>query len=286
LHQAACGEDAAPFVPMDEAPVFADRLQLEWPIEGLEPLAFVLARSCERLSLSLHRADRGAVTVRTQLRLVTRETYERMLNLPAPMADARILRTLILLDLESHPPPAAIDVVTIELDVSPGPIVQGSLIQPTLPTPEDLATLVARLTALVGASRVGAPAVLDTHDARAIGMGSFEVTGQGRRQKAEGKRAADFCPLPFALRRFRLPVAATVTVERRVPVAVQPSARGLSGGRVVASAGPCRSSGGWWTVNRAEWDRDEWDVELSTGDVYRIARDRTTDQWVVEGMLD
>ena len=176
-----------PFVPMDETPVFADRLELEWPVEGFEPLAFVLGRLCERLSLALQRADRGAVTVRTQLRLVTREMHERTLNLPAPMADARVLRTLILLDLESHPPPAAIDIVTIALDVGPGPIVQGSLILPTLPTSEDLATLVARLTALVGASRVGAPLVLDTHDPRVVGMGAFGVSNQGRGQRAKGK---------------------------------------------------------------------------------------------------
>ena len=188
LHEAACGEDAAPFVPMDDAPVFVDRQELEWPIDGLEPLAFVLARSCERLSLALQRADRGAVTIRTGLRLVTRETHERTLQLPSPMADPRILRTLILLDLESHPPPAAIDIVTIELDVSPGPIAQGSLIAPTLPTPEDLATLVARLTALVGASRVGAPAVLDTHDAAAVGMATFECHQSGQRAKGRGQR--------------------------------------------------------------------------------------------------
>ena len=55
MHQAACGEDVAPFVPMDEAPVFVDRQDLEWPIDGLEPLAFVLARPCERLSLRSNR---------------------------------------------------------------------------------------------------------------------------------------------------------------------------------------------------------------------------------------
>ena len=178
-----------PFVPMDETPVFADRLELEWPIEGFEPLAFVLGRLCERLSLALQRADRGAVTVRTQLRLVTREMHERTLNLPAPMADARVLRTLILLDLESHPPPAAIDIVTIALDVGPGPIVQGSLILPTLPTSEDLATLVARLTALVGASRVGAPIGTGHHDSRAMGMGTFGRStseSKGRRSEVKG----------------------------------------------------------------------------------------------------
>jgi protein ImuB len=295
LHQAACGEDAAPFVPMEEPTTFTDRLELDWPIEGLEPLAFVLSRLCERLSLALQRADRGAVTIRTHLRLSTRDAHERILNLPSPMADPRILRTLILLDLESHPPPAAIDVVTIDLDVSPGPIAQGSLIAPTLPTREDLATLLSRLTALVGASRVGAPRVLNTHDARAVGMGTFTSPepGNGHRTEQGSEPAGTTSEHPMskhegrvALRRFRLPIAARVEVDHRVPVQVTPSARGLSGGRVVACAGPCRSSGGWWTFNRAAWDRDEWDVELTTGDVYRIARDRATGQWVVEAILD
>ena len=41
-----------------------------------------------------------------RLRLVTRDVHERSLELPVPMRDARTLRTLLLLDLESHPPPA------------------------------------------------------------------------------------------------------------------------------------------------------------------------------------
>ena len=41
-----------------------------------------------------------------RLHLVTRVIHERSLELPAPMKDARTLRTLLLLDLESHPPPA------------------------------------------------------------------------------------------------------------------------------------------------------------------------------------
>ena len=292
LHQAACGEDAAPFVPMEEPATFAARQELEWPIEGLEPLAFVLSRLCDRLSLALRSADRGAVTIRTTLRLVTREAHERTLQVPSPMADPRILRTLILLDLESHPPAAAIDIVSIDLEVSPGPIAQGSLIAPTLPTPEDLATLVARLTALVGASRVGAPVVPDTHDERRVGMELFRAEGKGQRVEGSALPPSPshlpsvLCPLPSALRRLRLPVAARVDVEHRTPVRVAPSARGLPGGRVVACAGPWRSSGRWWTLNQAGWDRDEWDVELATGDVYRIARDRSSGQWVVEGILD
>ena len=46
--------------------------------------------------------------------------YTRTLELPAPLRDVRTLRTLILLDLESHPPPAAIERVTVVIDPTPG----------------------------------------------------------------------------------------------------------------------------------------------------------------------
>jgi len=187
LHQAACGEDVAPMVPAAEAPRFIDRIELEWPIDGLEPLSFVLARQCEALAIALERADRGAVTIATTLRLTTRAVHARVLHLPAPMRDERVLRTLILLDLESHPPPAAIDVVDLELEVTPGRITHGALFARTLPSPEDLATLVARLGALMGETRIGAPVEVDTFDARAVATTAFHVRDQGRRHKAQGR---------------------------------------------------------------------------------------------------
>jgi protein ImuB len=282
LHQAASGEDIAPLVPAPEPEVFADRVELEWPIEGLEPLTFVLARQCERLSARLEQADRGAVAIHTTLTLVTRETHVRTLALPAPLRDARVLRTLIGLDLESHPPGAAIDMVELRLDVAPGRILQGSLLTWAVPTPEDLSTLLARLGALVGETRVGAPRCLDTHDLRQVALVPFRVP------EAPGHRVsspiADTRCLP--LRRFRLPVAARVDVEQGAPVAVWPSARDLAGGRVVTSAGPWRSSGSWWTEDRATWDRDEWDVELPTGVLYRLARTRPAGRWEIEGVFD
>ena len=65
----------------------------------------------------------------------------------------RVLRTLLMLDLESHPPPAAIDIVTIEIDPAPGRVIQYSLLERALPSAETVATLTARLGALVGETR-------------------------------------------------------------------------------------------------------------------------------------
>ena len=289
FHQAASGEDAQPLVPAGEAPPFMERCVLDWPIEGLEPLTFVLARICDALSVSLERADRGAVTITTDLRLVSRMTHQRTLNLPAPMRESRTLRTLILLDLESHPPEAGIDVVTVSVEVVPGRIMQGSLLDRAVPAPEHLATLTARLRALAGESRVGAPVVLDSHDDRGAGLRTFVVADtQTRSPKAmtpaigtggdAGPRAA--------LRRFRLPIAARVDVERGGPVRVVPSSSAIAAGRIVNRAGPWRSSGRWWTSDRTTWDRDEWDVELASGGCYRLARDRASGQWEIDGEID
>jgi hypothetical protein len=34
------------------------------------------------------------------------------------------------------------------------------------------------------------------------------------------------------------------------------------------------------------WSRDEWDVALADGAVYRIFRDRVTDGWFIDGVID
>ena len=294
LHQAACGEDASPLVPAGAAPAFVERMVLEWPIEGLEPLTFVLSRLCDALSLSLERADRGAVAITTRLKLVDRTAHVRTLNLPAPMRDAKVLRTLVVLDLEANPPHAGIDEVGLEADVAPGRIVQGSLLERALPSPEAIATLTARLAALAGETRVGAPALLDTHDERQIAQKQF-TANPGTEPRNRGTEPRNFgTPEPepgtrnpsTVLRRFRIPIPARVIVERGGPVRVVPSSSAIPAGRVIDRAGPWRTSGRWWATDRTKWDRDQWDVELANGACYRVARIRETGNWEIEGEID
>ena len=89
------------------------------------------------------------------------------------MRDARVLRTLALLDLESNPPPAAIDRVTVSVDVTEGRVLQFGLFARALPT-DTLATLMARLGALMGSDRVGAPSLVDTYRPGAFAMAKFD----------------------------------------------------------------------------------------------------------------
>lgn len=296
MHEVAQGLDRAPMVPGTEPRRFVERLALEWPIEGLEPLSFVLARLCESLSKQLEQADRGAVSITTRLALVSKNGCERTLHLPAPMRDPKVLRTLILLDLEARPvtgtgqksagkktsdgtkhsgegsqwiESGGIDAVELEVEVSPGRMAQGALFVRTLPTAESLATLVARLGALMGEARIGAPQMIDTDDERAIAQEPFRVKDVSRSAPSATAQGSVRDSGVRALRRIRHPAAIR-----------------MASLEVVAKAGPWRSSGKWWRRDGAAWDRDAWDMELKDGRLIRVSRNRLTNNWELEGTFD
>ena len=298
----ARGEDARPLVPAPADERFEASLDLEWPVEGLEPLSFVLARLCDPLCERLEQRDRGAVAVYVTLTLTSRELHERSVQLPAPMRDARVLRTLVLLDLESHPPPAAVDRVTIRVDVTEGRVLQFGLFARALPA-EKLATLVARLGALMGSDRVGSPELLDSYRPGAFAMAEFApeptALAPGSNLQASGLAvrapAIDVQSPAQIIRRFRMPIPARVMLEQGRPVRVSTDRRGFSGGKVERCDGPWRSSGDWWldaftdardSPARQPWDCDEWDVVLSDGVSYRISHARAEHAWFIDGMLD
>ena len=292
----ARGEDVRPLVPTLEEERFEASLDLEWPIDGLEPLSFVLTRLLEPLSTRLERRDRGAAVLHVLLDLVTKERCTRRLQLPAPVRDVRALRTIALLDLEAHPPGAAIDRVTIVIDPTPGRVLQHALFTRPHPTPEQLSTLVARLGALMGQDRFGTPATVDSYRPGAFGMVPFRIEPPPSQACASLRRSSRATarqppapgtspqPLASAVRRCRQPVPARVTANQGRPVRVTTDRRGFSGGSVVSCAGPWRTSGEWWADG--SWDRDEWDVSLGDGGVYRVFRERETDRWFIDAIVD
>jgi protein ImuB len=327
----ARGEDRRPLVPAVPDERFEQSLDLEWPIEELEPLSFVLGRLMDQLEAHLEQRDRGAAVLHVRLHLIrtdgtTREVHERSLQLPVAIRDARTLRTLALLDLESNPPPAAIDRVTVAVDPTPGRIVQFSLLTRPLPSLEQVSTLMARLHALMGETRCGSPALVDSWEPGAFVMKSFmppDISARHsnhdtqRHRDTEAKTSRDESNLPaVALRRFRHPIPIRVQMKHGHPASVSIVRRGLSGGAVDSCAGPWRTSGGWWetgawlasrSLTSAErdvrlrqasggqpprgrvsggWNRDEWDVALTDGPTYRLFRERHSDKWFLEGVVD
>ena len=156
-----------------------------------------------------------------------------------------------------------------------------------MPSPETLATLTARLGALVGERRCGSPALLDSYRPDAFEMRRFDPAchaGRSRRPRAGGAEPAQAGTL--ILRRFRPPIAVRVTVERGRPVQVAVDRRGMPGGHRRAAGRPVAHVGRLVGSPEGGWDRDEWDVALSDGSLCRLFRDRTTERWFLEGVLD
>jgi protein ImuB len=310
----ARGVDVRPLVPDVDAERFDASLDLEWPIEGLEPLSFVLTRLLEPLSLRLEQRDRGVAVLHVELRLVTKDIYARRLELPTPMRDVKTLRTLVLLDLDAHPPDGdaiAIDRVSVVIDPTPGRVWQHTLFARPHPTPEQLSTLLARLGAAIGQDRIGAPVLVDSYRPGAFATKPFATEHDDDQRRARKARRENFVQNSessacsalnvVAARRCRQPVPARVAADANgQPVRVTTDRRGFAGGSVVRATGPWKTSGEWWFLGaggaggagqagragQAGWDRDEWDVALSDGASYRVFLDRTTNRWFIDAILD
>jgi hypothetical protein len=84
----------------------------------------------------------------------------------------------------------------------------------------------------------------------------------------------------LAFRRFRPPQTAHVITEQRPVHITSPAARGA----VEIAKGPWFTSGNWWRTDM--WNREEWDIALRSGALYRIFRDLRTETWFVEGNYD
>ena len=270
LRELARGEAERKLVALQDPPRFEDELELEYPIELLEPLAFLLARLLNGLATRLATRALATNELRLRLRLENRATHERTLRLPVPALDCKAFLKLLELDLAAHPPAAPIVHVWLGMNPIEPRAAQAGLYVPAAPEPVRLEITLARIKAIVGEDRVGSPELLDTHRPNAFRMTDF---GRPRAQPNPAIR------VKLALRMFRPPRRARVALDSGQPAFV--AADGVRG-KILERAGPWRTSGDWWTID--PWSRDEWDIALSDGALYRIFCDPRG--WFVEGSYD
>lgn len=309
--------------------IFAESVELEYPIVLLEPLAFLLNRMLEQVCARLRARALAVQELRLNLELAANSrndqpssndtltrTFTRALHLPTPMLDAKVFLKLLQLDLQAHPPGAPI--VKIHLTATPARprSLQSGLFQPVFPEQEKLELTLARIAGIVGEGRVGSVELLDTHREGAFAVRHFapvespsvsnKVQTPSRKRKvmslpendsaceleeklAENKKeiGAEKMSAVIALRLFRPPLSAIVTVREAKPVRLRCLDREDVAGEIVWTAGPWRSSGDW--SEQEGWSREEWDIAVSvvTGLVlYRLVQDKFGGKWFVEGTYD
>ena len=272
LLRLARGENERPLAPAEAPAVYEESIELEHPLELLEPLLFLLARLTGELCARLTARGLATNELRLRLKLESQAEHAVTIRLPVPMRAPGTFRKLLQLELEGNPPQSPITIVTLAVEPADPRVVQRGLFVPQTPEPEKLELTLARIGAIVGQGNVGAPELVDTHRAGAFRMRRGLGAGRGA-VKPEGAR--------LALRRFRPQLAATVAEDNGRPARVQ--ARGVRGA-VLRSAGPWRTAGDWW--RDTIWDRDEWDVALKDGALYLVYFDRRAGAWFVEGAYD
>ncbi len=288
LRELARGEAERKLAPLEEPLGFEDELELEYPVELLEPLAFVLSRLINGLATRL--ATRGLATneLRLRLKLETRAIHERILRLPVPSLDTKTFLKLLQLDLAAHSPAAPVMHVRLAMEPVKPRAAQSSLFVPVTPEPVKLELTLARIQAIVGEGRVGSPELVDTHRPDAFRMMAFRgadtpvrvgLPGPARRPARGPAADQGVRPPKLSLRLFRPPRAAHVSLAFGQPNFV--AAEGIRG-KILDLAGPWRTSGDWWTAD--PWLRDEWDIALSDGALYRLYC--CPRGWFLEGSYD
>jgi protein ImuB len=294
LQQLARGTASRTLVPVEVPLVFEEAIELEHPIVLLEPLAFLLNRLLEQLCARL--AFRALATQELRLMLelenfsspnqqskINNRQFLRTLRLPLPMIDAKIFLKLLQLDLNAHPPGAPIMKIHLAAEPSRPRSAQGGLFLPPSPEPERLELTLARIASMVGENKVGAVELLDTHHSEGSRMRHFVAAPRDKQEKGP---AEENSPVT-ALRRFRPPLRAKVTLENGQPARVECARKKDVQGAVLWRAGPWRSSGDWW--EHEAWSCDEWDLALRNGNavsLYRLVHDLLSGGWFVEGTYD
>ena len=274
------------------SPVFASSIELEHAIVELEPLSFILARLLNQICASLNSYALATNELLVKMQLEDRSLHERKLVLPYPMRDHKVFLKLLLLDIEMHPPQAAVTTVSIDCEPVKPRVLQNGLFIPLAPAPDKLELTLARLSKLVGEQNIGSPVLLDTHRPGAFSMKRFVV--HSRETRKGGKRSPNHQseignPQCFGFRMFRPPLRAIVEVNNGLPIQISAWGKQRSVyGKVINLAGPWRTSGDWWRPDC--WARDEWDVAVESNRdqqaAYRIYRELNSGNWFIEGNYD
>jgi len=258
---------------------FIEGMDLEYGLEGLEPLGFILRTLLERLCARLRIRGLSAGALRLSLALADHRRDERQIALAAPTHEVRPLLGLLLLALEKQPPLAAIEGAILTAQPSHPRPAQNDLFLPPTPAPERLQTTLARLAALCGPDRVGTLLPANSYRPEALERHPFAPPPPSPQPSAP---AAEFNRM--VIRALRPAHEVEVLCARGLPEFVR--GEGISA-RVVAMAGPWRRQGEWWDrPATGGFARDYYEMVLSDGAIYRLYHDLATSRWFMDGIYD
>jgi protein ImuB len=253
---------------------FEESFEFENEIETAEPLLFMLRRFLEQLAIRLSGIYLVAKELTLRITFTDKQIYERIFKIPQPTNDIDLLFRMLHTHLENFKSEHAIVAVALRAQPVKPVKEQFGLFEATLRNPNQLSETLARLTALLGADRVGTPILEETHRPDAFRMEPFtwNIAADIRLRRTTTKEKS-----PIALRRFRPAISGSIVTSENWHLQSEKIR-----GKIIKQCGPYLISGNWW--DEKSWARAEWDLELESGALIRAHESEGT--WKVDGMYD
>ena len=250
---------------------FEESFEFENEIETAEPLLFMLRRFLEQLAIRLSGIYLVAKELTLRVTFTDKQIYERIFKIPQPTNNVDLLFRMLHTHLENFKSEYPIVAVALSAQPVRPAKEQFGLFEATLRNPHQLLETLARLTALLGADRVGTPVLEETHRPDAFRIEPFAWHGLPAHPIGR-------MPMPRpALRRFRPPAATSMFVSKQRHLQSE-----TIRGQVVDQRGPYLFSGNWW--DEKSWVRTEWDLQLEAGEL--VLAHESQGSWKLDGIYD
>ncbi len=279
------GERAEEPLPVPDLTLLTEAIDLDYAIDRLEPLSFVVKGLLSRLRERLEARRLACGDLHLEFDVEDGSRDARRVGVTAPTLDLRVLMRLINHALETRPPEGPVMGVCLETEGRPVQRDQLDLFRPAGPAPTVLGNTLTELEALCGSGRVGAPRIADDHRPDAFGMGPFQPRpGAAARNRPPPSENGEntIAEHPLALRALRPPVAAQVVLRGGQPQSIR---SGVANGQVLRAAGPWRTTGGWWS-QEGRFAYDSFDILTSDGTVARLRYDHVHKTWQIDAVYD
>lgn len=278
LRQLARVECRHLFQPVEPAFTLAEKMELDSPVELLESLLFAVGAMLDQLILRAKARILALASLTITMTLDGGGTHTRTVRPALPSTDRQIWIKLLHLEVEAHPPQAAI--LAVALDAEPGSTgkVQLGLFSPQFPEAVRLDVTLARIRAIVGENCVGRAVLQDTHAPEGFRMEPFTLPS--------GDSAGIGSAQPrVSMRQLRPPEPASVTLRNSKPATFFYRERRYA---VEHAYGPWLAGGDWW--NQTLWGLEQWDLVARAQDgpilCCCMMRDLMRNQWQIAALYD
>jgi protein ImuB len=278
LRLLARGESPHLFTALESSFALEEHIELDSPVDLLDSLLFIIGVMLDQLIVRAQLRILALASITLHLGLEGGTAHSRTVRPALPNTDRKLWLKLIHLDLQAHPPQAAIMSLTLSAEPGSSSKVQLGLFSPQVPEPMRLDVTIARIRSIVGEGCVGQAVLKDTHRPDAFRMEPFVVPSATASDRKVGSKR-------LAMRQLRPPEMVLVNVHGRQPGSFLFREKQYT---VEHAYGPWSSTGEWW--NPSLWSLEQWDLVARSYDSASLCccltRDLTQDRWQIEALYD